>query len=243
MQIIPVIDLLNGTVVHARKGDRKNYQAVQSSISKSSKPLDVVTALLEFYPFQQLYIADLNAIQKIGRNNFAEINSISQQHPNLKLWIDAGIANISDLALWNDRNFNVILASENFSDLDNFLKTKAILSSGHTSDSDYILSLDFMPDGYRGPPELLTDTQYWPENVILMSLAHVGTNRGANLELLAQFKAHAAQFNLYAAGGIRNLDDLIILKQAGIQGALVASALHTRQIVADELNRLVDLTD
>lgn len=238
MQIIPVIDLLNGTVVHAKKGDRKNYQAIQSSISKSSKPLDVVAALLEFYPFQQLYIADLNAIQKIGHNNFAEINSISQQHPNLKLWIDAGIANISDLTLWNDRNFNVILASENFSDLDNFLETKAGLSSSQSSDSNYILSLDFMPDGYRGPPELLTDTQYWPKNVILMSLAHVGANQGTNLELLTQFKAHAASFNLYAAGGIRNLDDLIMLKQAGIQGALVASALHTRQITADELNRL-----
>lgn len=233
MQIIPVIDLLNGMVVHAKKGDRKNYQAIQSSISKSSKPLDIVAALLELYPFQQLYIADLNAIQKIGNNNFAEINSISQQHPNLKLWVDAGIGHSSELAIWNDRNFNVILASENFSDLDNFLNTKAHLSS------DYILSLDFMPEGYRGPPELLTNTQYWPKNVILMSLAHVGANQGANLELLTKFKQHATQFNLYAAGGIRNLDDLIMLKQAGIQGTLVASALHTRQIGTDELNSLM----
>ena len=239
MQIIPVIDLLNGTVVHAKKGDRKNYQAIQSSITKSSKPLDIVAALLEFYPFQQLYIADLNAIQKNGYNNFAEINRISQRHPNLRLWIDSGIANISDLALWKDRNFNVILASENFSDLDNFLKIKAGLSSAPKPGTDYILSLDFMPDGYCGPPELLTDTQYWPDNVILMSLAHVGANQGANLELLTQFKPHAGRFNLYAAGGIRNLDDLVILKQAGIQGALVASALHSRQISTDELNSLV----
>ena len=232
MQIIPVIDLLDGTVVHARKGDRKNYQAIQSSISKSSKPLDIVSALLEFYPFQQLYIADLNAIQKIGNNNFAEIISISQQYPNLKLWIDAGIGDISELALWNDRNFNVILASENFSDLDNYLNVKAHLSS------DYILSLDFMPDGYRGPPELLINTQCWPDNVILMSLAHVGANQGTNLELLNQFKEYATQFNLYAAGGIRNLDDLIMLKQTGIHGALLASALHSRQILPDDINSL-----
>lgn len=232
MQIIPVIDLLDGTVVHARKGDRKNYQAIQSSISKSSKPLDIVSALLEFYPFQQLYIADLNAIQKIGNNNFAEIISISKQYPNLKLWIDAGIGDISELALWNDRNFNVILASENFSDLDNYLNVKAHLSS------DYILSLDFMPDGYRGPPELLINTQCWPDNVILMSLAHVGANQGTNLELLNQFKEYATQFNLYAAGGVRNLDDLTMLKQAGFHGALLASALHTRKILTDEINSL-----
>lgn len=232
MQIIPVIDLLDGTVVHARKGDRKNYQAIQSSISKTSKPLDIVSALLEFYPFQQLYIADLNAIQKFGNNNFAEIISISQQYPNLKLWIDAGIGDISELALWNDRNFNVILASENFSDLDNYLNVKAHLSS------DYILSLDFMPDGYRGPPELLINTQCWPDNIILMSLAHVGANQGTNLELLNQFKEYATQFNLYAAGGVRNLDDLTMLKQAGFHGALLASALHTRKILTDEINSL-----
>jgi phosphoribosylformimino-5-aminoimidazole carboxamide ribotide isomerase len=232
MQVIPVIDLLNGTVVHAKKGDRKNYQAIQSSITASSKPVDVVTALLEFYPFQQLYIADLNAIQKIGNNNFAEINSIAQQYPNLKIWVDAGIRHISELAFWNDRNFNVILASENFSDLDNFLNTKAHLTS------DYILSLDFMLDGYRGPPELVLDTQYWPENIILMSLAHVGANQGTNLELLNQFKEYATQFNLYAAGGIRNLDDLIMLKQTGIHGALLASALHSRQILPDDINSL-----
>ena len=232
MQIIPVIDLLNGTVVHAKKGDRKNYQAIQSSISKSSKPLDVVSALLEFYPFQQLYIADLNAIQKIGNNNFAEINSISQQYPNLKIWIDAGIGHISELSDWNDRNFNVILASENFSDLDNFLNTK-----GHLA-SDCILSLDFMPDGYRGPPELLIETRHWPKNVILMSLAHVGANQGVNVELLTRFKRYAAQFNLYAAGGARNLNDLIMLKQAGVCGALVATALHNQQILADDINSL-----
>lgn len=232
MKIIPVIDLLNGTVVHARKGDRKNYQAIQSSLSASSKPVDVVAALLEFYPFQQLYIADLNAIQKIGKNNFAEINTISQQYPNLKIWVDAGIGHISELAFWNERNFNVILASENFSDLDNFLNTKDRLAS------DYILSLDFMPDGYRGPPELIIDSRYWPENVILMSLAHVGANQGANAELLTRFKPYATQFNLYAAGGIRNLDDLNILKQAGIRGALLASALHAQQILADEISSL-----
>ena len=232
MQIIPVIDLLNGTVVHAKKGDRKNYQAIQSSISKSSKSLDIVSALLEFYPFQQLYIADLNAIQKIGNNNFAEINGISQQYPDLKLWIDAGIGQISDLNLWNDRNFNVILASENFYDLDNFLNIKAHLTS------DCILSLDFMPDGYHGPSELLTETQYWPKDVILMSLAHVGANQGINPNLLTQFKQHTTEFNLYAAGGVRNLDDLIMLKQAGIQGALIASALHSQQIMKDDLSAL-----
>jgi len=232
MQLIPVIDLLNGTVVHAKKGDRKNYQPIQSLITDSSNPLKVVAALLQYYPFQQLYIADLNAIQKIGNDNLKIIQSITQHYPALKLWIDAGINNTAELACWTHSNFNVILGSENFSDLDKFLEVKNHLSS------DFVLSLDFMPHGYCGPSALIENANYWPENVILMSLAQVGANQGSNLELLARFKMYSENFNLYSAGGIRNIDDLNLLKTAGINGALIASALHGRQISSEEIASL-----
>lgn len=232
MQLIPVIDLLNGTVVHAKKGDRKNYQAIQSLISNSSNPLDIVAALIEYYPFKQLYIADLNAIQHIGDQNLAVIKSIAQHYPGLELWVDAGINHTSDLAHWTDCNFNVILGSENFSDLDIFLNIRKRLNS------NFVLSLDFMPDGYRGPQALLQNTDYWPKNVILMSLAQVGANQGPDLELLRQFKQYAKKFHLYAAGGVRNIEDLNLLKSDGIYGALVASALHSKQILKDDIKNL-----
>jgi len=232
MKIIPVIDLLNGIVVHARRGDRKNYQAIQSSISASSKPLDIVAALYEHYPFQELYIADLDAIQKTGNNNFEAITSISQHYPDIKLWIDAGVNDTANIAMWAQRNFNVILGTENFSDLDNFLQTKKALNSG------FVLSLDFMPDGYKGPPELMEDTQHWPEDVILMSLAHVGAGNGTNAELTAGFRQHSNRFNLYAAGGVRDIDDLKMLRASGFHGALLASALHGRHISKHDLDSL-----
>ena len=232
MQIIPVIDLLDGTVVHAKKGDRKNYHAIQSLISDSSKPLDIVAALLKYHPFKQLYIADLNAIQKTGSNNLEVIRSIAQQHPGLELWIDAGINNTPELALWADCNFNVILGSENFSDLDNYINIRKHLNS------NFVLSLDFMPDGYHGPQELLHNAEHWPENVILMSLSFVGANLGSDLGLVEKFRQYSQQHNLYSAGGVRNADDLRRLKQAGIYGALIASALHHKQISQDELKYL-----
>jgi len=229
MQIIPVIDLLDDTVVHAKKGDRKNYHAIQSLISNSSKPLDIVAALLKYHPFKQLYIADLNAIQKTGSNNLEVIKNIAQHYPDLELWIDAGINNTPELALWTGYNFNVILGSENFSNLDNFINIRKLL------DSNFVLSLDFMPGGYHGPLELLHHTEYWPENVILMSLSYVGANQGPDLELIDKFRQHSQQHKLYSAGGIRNTADLYSLQQAGIYGALVATALHSKQILQDEL--------
>lgn len=232
MQIIPVIDLLDGTVVHAKKGDRKNYHAIQSLISGSSKPFDIVAALLQYHPFKQLYIADLNAIQKTGNNNLEVIKNIAQHHPGLELWIDAGINHTPEFALWSGCNFNVILGSENFSDLDNFINIRKQL------DSKFILSLDFMPDGYHGPQELLQNAGYWPEHVIVMSLPHVGANQGPDLGLIDKFRQHSQRHKLYAAGGVRSADDLNRLQQAGVDGALLATALHHKQISQAELEYL-----
>lgn len=229
MKIIPVIDLLNGIVVHAKKGDRKHYQPIQSQLADSSKPLDIVDALLGYYPFQQLYIADLDAIQKTGINNSDVIKTIARHYPQLELWIDAGISSIQESDIWHGQYFNLILGSENFSALENFLAVKNYL------DNNFILSLDYLPDGYHGPAELLENTDYWPQNVLLMSLTHVGANQGVDTNLLHRFKFFAQQYKLYAAGGVRNTSDLNTIKQMGYHGALLASALHAKQITAQEL--------
>ncbi|MEY4928295.1 MAG: hypothetical protein RL279_34, partial [Pseudomonadota bacterium] len=99
MQVIPVIDLLNGEVVHAKKGLRQTYQRMQSPLCPSSDPLTVVAALLAIHPFKQLYIADLNAIQKLpnkASSNFASIAQIRLAYPGLELWLDAGFKHSED---------------------------------------------------------------------------------------------------------------------------------------------------
>ena len=45
MQIIPVLDLMHGCVVHAVKGQRDRYKPVQSILTASSAPLDVARCL------------------------------------------------------------------------------------------------------------------------------------------------------------------------------------------------------
>ncbi|MEK9824944.1 MAG: HisA/HisF-related TIM barrel protein [Methylotenera sp.] len=229
MFIIPVMDLLNGNVVHAKHGNRAHYQPLQSALIDGSNPLAVATALLKHYPCQNLYIADLNAIQKLPGHHLEVIQQIAQQHPDVSLWVDAGIANQHALELWAGHHFNLILGSENFNSLDNFLEISAMLNK------QFILSLDFMPHGYQGPTALIQNSQHWPEKVILMTLAKVGSQNGADLKLISQFAQQAEQFELFAAGGVRDIHDLKLLKQIGIKGALVASALHNGQIKPSEI--------
>lgn len=231
MQVIPVVDLLNGIVVHAKKGDRQHYQAIQSSLTKSSQPLDIVSALLDLYPFEQLYIADLNAIQKLEKNdttNYNVIESITQQFPHLKLWVDAGISNNTELNIWRKLDIRLVLGSENFSSLDSF----RLLNH----DKNFVLSLDFMPQGYQGPIELLTQHEYWPQDVIVMSLECVGANQGVNSALLKEIVNNTDGCNIYAAGGVRGSEDLTMLNNMGIHGALVATALHLGQLSKQALN-------
>ena len=64
MNIIPVIDIRDGIVVHARGGERANYQPLKSLLTQSVKLEQVIDDLLAWYPFKQLYIADLDAIEQ-----------------------------------------------------------------------------------------------------------------------------------------------------------------------------------
>lgn len=234
MKIIPVIDLLNGEVVHAKKGQRQLYQPIKSQLTSSSEPIAIVAALLALYPFNQLYIADLNAIQKSDaeyHTNYKIIETIAQHYPQLTLWVDAGISNNTDLSIWQKLKIRIVIGSENFAHIGNYCSLKH-------HDQNFILSLDFMPHGYQGPAELLTNTEYWPKDVIVMSLANVGTNLGINTNLVRTTLARKHDINVYAAGGIRNVDDLMTLKEMGIHGALIATSLHHKQILFEHLMAL-----
>lgn len=222
-------------MVHAKKGQRQLYQPIQSQLTASCQPLDIVAALLDVYPFTQLYIADLNAIQKINStysSNFAHIANIQALFPQLTLWVDAGISNRNELDFWQKLNVRLVIGSENFIHLEHFLSLQL-------TDINWILSLDFMGDGYRGPSELLTEIQHWPTEVIVMSLANVGANQGPNFVLLNEIRARSNDFKLIAAGGVRQIKDMLQLKDMELQGVLLASALHTGSITSADIEKII----
>lgn len=221
-------------MVHAKQGMRQHYQPIQSQLCISHQPIDVIKALLSLHPFSQLYIADLNAIQKLNHSyttNLAVIKSITQIFPQLTIWLDAGIRNIQELHLWSTLNIKLVFGSESFDCIENYIALKQLKD-------DHILSLDFFTEGFRGPIELLNNDSYWPNDVIVMSLANVGASNGVDTKQLGTILGQAKNHQIYAAGGIRSYEDLILLKFMKAKGALVATAIHQKQITSDELNAL-----
>ena len=80
LRLIPVIDLMDGMVVHAREGRREECRPVRSRLTESAAPLDIAQALLELHPFKTLYIADLDAIARRGENRDSLL-AIRQRFP------------------------------------------------------------------------------------------------------------------------------------------------------------------
>jgi phosphoribosylformimino-5-aminoimidazole carboxamide ribotide isomerase len=221
---------MGGQVVRARMGDRASYRPLESPISPTSDPIDVVRGLLGIFPFPTLYIADLDAIQG-GGDNSQTLRRIRVEFPSLQVWVDNGAAEASSLhALVGADLGTPVIGSESQRD--------GKLIAQHRDSLRIVLSLDFRGDAFQGPQEILAEPALWPQRVIVMTLARVGSGAGPDLSRLAAIRSIADHREIYAAGGVRNAADLKALKETGVSGALIATALHERQIVRSDIEAI-----
>lgn len=220
MQIIPVIDLKNGIVVHARQGNRNHYAPLKSEICKSSDIFDVIDAFWAIYHFPAIYIADLNAISRQS-DNATLLADVLAAFPCIPFWIDGGYPLCND-DFQQLANYCPVLGSESFQD--------GNISEIRKFENDFILSLDYSGTGELGAKTLFSEQDLWPEHIIVMSLPRVGSNQGPDVDRLTSYRKQYPQHKIIAAGGIRGSEDLRALEQIGIQHALVATALHNGRI-------------
>ena len=221
MQLIPVLDIKDGIVVHAKLGLRAQYAPIQSPLCASSAVVEVINAFLTVAPFKIVYIADLNAIMQNGTNT-ALLKDLLQTYPQLTFWIDSGYqAQPHFLSCFS--NYQAVLGSESYST--DKLPTLALF------EKNFVLSLDFANQPL-GAARLFTDPSLWPDKIIIMTLVQVGSGLGVDSEKLKKYQALGKNKTLIASGGIRDKADVLALKESGIAYALCASALHSGAITA-----------
>lgn len=233
MRIVPVIDLKDGQVVHARGGARETYRPIRSILADSSEPLRLVAGLRTLHPFADLYVADLDAIEGSGGHD-AVLEHLRRAFADLRLWVDKGLASEAACRDWLSRGLgDLVIGSESQSD-------PALVGrlAQRNGSARIVLSLDFRGERFLGPPALLEAAGLWPERVIAMTLARVGGALGPDREMLRDLKARAPERRIYAAGGVRNADDLRDLAEDRVSGALIASALHDGRITRRDLKAL-----
>lgn len=227
MKIIPVIDLKHGQVVHAKQGDRDNYQPICTQLSKKSDIFSVIDAFLSLYPFDLFYIADLDAITGIGQHDEL-LHKIFTHFTHITFWLDNGCQINEKRIIAN--NWIPVIGSES-------------IQNNHLTDlknnqNEFILSLDHGKFGRLGANRLFSEPIFWPSNVIIMTLNSVGSGKGPDMDKLKQFRQFQPEQCFIAAGGVRNFEDCLSLKQIGINQTLVASALHSGSLTAADITNL-----
>jgi phosphoribosylformimino-5-aminoimidazole carboxamide ribotide isomerase len=230
LRIIPVLDLKGGQVVRAEMGRRDRYRPIVTPLSASSDPVSVAAGLRTLHPFSAFYIADLDAIEGRAPNRETLVRLREMPNPP-ELWVDGGIADGEALAAsLAEPSLRPVLGSE--SQRDDALLRRFRDHPG------LILSLDFFADGFRGPPSILEEADSWPQSVIVMTLAKVGSAAGPDFERLSQIKAKAGNRSVIAAGGVRNEADIRALSSLGVEAALVATSLHDGTLTPGQLASL-----
>lgn len=229
MQIIPVIDIREGIVVHAQGGNRNAYPPLKSVLTDSNDVMQVMDDMLGWYPFQQFYIADLDAIEAaVHRPEF--YRALCQRFAHIEIWLDAGITNEIDNEHYAEiEGLKLVIGSETLATLD------LLDSDLHQS---MILSIDRRNGQVLGHPQLMQRDTLWTQKIIVMDLDVVGADKGPSYDWLKSLMKKRQDIAWYAAGGVRNQADLEKLQEIKAAGVLIASALHTGKLDKHTLQAL-----
>ncbi len=226
-RIIFVIDILNGTAVHAVRGERSNYMPLRGSkICSSSDPLEIIREVMP----KEVYIADLDRLAQTG-DNFDLIKKISRMK---KTMADIGAENMDNILHGMELADTLIVGTETAS-LE-VIKNAAAVFPGKINISidikdGRVLTND--PDMRKEPfavVKSLNDLNI--RDIIILNLKKVGTSEGIDADFLKDI-VHISKHNILVGGGIRDMDDIKALEEIGVSGALVATALHIGSIPVD----------
>ena len=241
MRVVGVIDLKDGTAVHAVRGERERYRPATSVIGgEDGDALALARGFREELGLGELYVADLDAIAaRSGRDNAALLRELARE---AHVMVDAGVSDpAAARELLGLGAHRVIVGTETLPGSVALARLLAELPEGTV-----IVSVDLRegrllsPDAELAGLPALDAMRRLPSirEAIVLDLARVGSGAGPDVALIAEVHAAFPDLELLAGGGVRDVDDLRALEAAGAAGALVATALHRGVIGSRELAAL-----
>ncbi len=225
--VIPVIDVRQGIVVRGVAGERDSYRPLVSRLTDSVDPVRVAEALIAAYRPATMYLADLDAIidDQVDLTLYRALGTLP-----VTWLIDAGVRDVARLRLLTELSeVRVVCGLES-------LTSPAVLREFVTAvdPTRLVFSLDLK----RGVP---LATAAWPSEPvevarlawssglreqIVLDLCDVGMSTGGSRDALCRELLSWEGLRLITGGGVRGPADVIRLRDFGVTGVLVASALH-----------------
>jgi phosphoribosylformimino-5-aminoimidazole carboxamide ribotide isomerase len=249
MQLIPVLDLAHGVAVQAKAGDRARYAPAESVLTPAvaGDPLALIQAYRDILAARECYVADLDAIQG-GEIQRGPLRDLARFGAPCRLLVDAGISDaggaLEVLALGADR---VVVGLETLRTFDDLVSIVVAATAERV-----VFSLDLRlgrpvlhpanrtTAGSEPAPMRLASRAVAAgvKTLLVLDVGRVGTGGGVDLELLEALRREFPSVRLLAGGGIGGRRDLDQIRDAGCDGVLVATAIHTGRIGAADVSAL-----
>lgn len=216
IEIIPVMDVMNGVVVHAVAGKRDEYKPLeQSVVAGSPRPEDVLAGFRRL-GCRHVYIADLDAILERGDN--AQVIDVALSH-GFKV-----LADIGRMGLRKSDSENLLFV----------LGTEYIVYPDELGTlSERVVSLDIMGgrvvfrNTEMGIAQAARDVcSKRVRMVIVLNLDLVGTLGGVDINALNVVKDVCYGIDMAVGGGLKSVEELRLLKELGVRYVLTATAIH-----------------
>ena len=221
---IPVIDLREHQAVSGKSGMRDTYQPLNTVFASSSNPVEIAQGL-KLNGADEMYIADLDLIESQGHN----INDIKMVNTVIPVMFDGGVKNCESFEFFLDYAFKVIVPTETLESIEEMetifekYPKERIVVSIDTKDSELLTKhLDVSLSELK---EILIRLN--PNEIILLDITGVGTEKGYNKKLLDEFGE--LKDKLIIAGGL-NKDSLVELESLGIKKVLIGTSLHSGEV-------------
>ncbi len=221
---IPVIDLKQHQAVSGKSGMRDTYQPLRTVFAPSSNPVEIAQGL-KLNGADEMYIADLDLIESSGHN----ISEIKMVNTILPVMFDGGVKNCESFDFFLDYAYKIIVPTETIESIEEmekifekYPKERIVVSIDVKNDELYSKNLDLTLSEFK---EILKKLD--PNEIILLDITGVGTEKGYNQKLLDEFED--MKDKLIIAGGL-NKESIGELDSQGIKKILIGTSLHSGEV-------------
>ncbi|NLL34416.1 MAG: 1-(5-phosphoribosyl)-5-[(5-phosphoribosylamino)methylideneamino]imidazole-4-carboxamide isomerase [Clostridiales bacterium] len=235
MYVIPAIDLKNGMCVRLRKGDFETVHKVAEDPVQTAKTFEADGAEI-------LHVVDLDgALDGQGKNR--DIVSLIARETKLKIELGGGLRDMESLQIADSIGVARMVIGSAATTNPEFVaqavskyrdriiigidaKDGIVRTSGWTESS----GMDYLDFAVRM-------SQAGVKYIIFTDIDRDGMLSGPSVKMLDTLN-RAVDCDIIASGGVSTIDDLIILKELGMYGAIVGKAIYTGNVhLAEAIER------
>jgi phosphoribosylformimino-5-aminoimidazole carboxamide ribotide isomerase len=236
MEIIPAIDIIDGKCVRLSQGD------YAQKIIYNENPLEVAKQF-EAAGLQRLHVVDLDGAKASHIINHKTLRAISSQ-TKLKIDFGGGIKTDEDIKIAFDSGAQQITAGSiaiKSRDtvlrwLDKYGAEKIIL--GADVKDEMIAVSGWQENSTINLFGFLKDyVAHGIQYVICTDIAKDGMLQGSSISLYKKILQQFPSIKLIASGGVSDLDELNVLRETGLHGAIIGKAIYEGKISLADLSK------